>query len=63
MAIFALKGQKPESQMLLPFQGVFSQAAVTQGAALGYVLVGLTGRFPIPINSISFDKSPYIQRE
>ena len=33
------------AKMLLPFQGVGCFTYSTQGVALGYVLVGLSGRF------------------
>jgi len=46
-ATYALKGQKPYIEaMLLPLQGVGCASFVTQGAALGYALVGLSGRLP-----------------
>ena len=35
--------------MLLPFQGDFCYNIKTQGDALGYVLVGLSGRPPSPL--------------
>ena len=45
----ALKGQKLWLSMLLPFQGDFCYNIKTQGDALGYVLVGLSGRPPSPL--------------
>ena len=34
--------------MLLPFQGASGHVQLTQGVALGYVLIGLSGRLPLP---------------
>ena len=45
----ALKGQELWLSMLLPFQGDFCHNIKTQGDALGYVLVGLSGRPPSPL--------------
>ena len=45
----ALKGQKLWLSMLLPFRGDFCYNTKTQGDALGYVLVGLSGRPPSPL--------------
>ena len=33
------------AMVLLPLQGVFTLDPYTQGAALGYELIGLSGRF------------------
>ncbi len=33
--------------MLLPFQGENNVSFFTQGVALGWLLVGLSGRFPL----------------
>ena len=40
--------------MLLPFQGVHLHMAITQGVALGYLLVGLSGRFISRTTALSY---------